>query len=251
MENANRLPVLYLILGLWAGLSSCRADGPRDIRDFYFPLKALEDGLVYEYQPVGIDSLTPVYWYYRSLIQPGGVYLTGTYYEYDLIPQQLVREELVQNGMLVKDVFLYGPVIDSSGQQARTAVEVLEGNAFPFEGADSTGVFLYKIRWAPPQDSGAVVTLIKNRRYLKDTAVQVLGEERPAILFDVKELVEYDKNGVFEQAYGGREIYAEGLGLVYYDKQIGEGLNLKYALQRRYPMNELEKQYEQIIQTKE
>lgn len=240
-------PVLF-IATLVIGLSSCRKNGPKDIRDYYFPLRELEEGLVYEYQPVHLDSLTPAYWYYRSFIQDEGVFLTGTYYEYDLVPLQLVREELVRNGMLVQDVYLYDDKPDSTGQQNRTAVEVLQGSAFPFEVTDSSGVFLYKIRWEPPQDSGAVITLVKNRRYLKDTVVQVLGESHDAILFDVRELLTYDKEGVFEQAYGGQEIYAKGLGLVYYNKTIGEGMTLSYALNRRYPMNELEQQYEQRMQ---
>ncbi len=237
---------LFIVIFV-TGLSSCRENGPKDIRDYYFPLRELEEGLVYEYEPVHLDSLTPAYWYYRSFIQEEGVFLTGTYYEYDLVPLQLVREELVRNGMLVQDVYLYEEEADSSGQQNRTAVEVLQGSAFPFEVTDSSGVFLYKIRWAPPQDSGAVLTLVKNRRYLKDTVVQALGENHDAVVFDVRELLSYDKEGVFEQEYGGREIYAEGIGLVYYDKKIGGSMALSYALKRRYPMNELEEQYEQRI----
>lgn len=237
-----------LALALFAiGLSSCRENSPKDIRDFYFPLRELEDGLVYEYEPVHLDSLTPAYWYYRSFIEDDGVFLTGTYYEYDLVPLQLVREELVRNGMMVQDVYLYEKGTDSLGRQIRTEVEVLQGSAFPFEVTDSSGVFLYKIRWEPPQDSGAVITLVKNRRYLKDTVVRALDETLDAVVFDVRELLSYDKEGVFEQGYGGREIYARGLGLVYYDKKIGENMTLSYALSRRYPMNELEQQYEQRL----
>lgn len=248
--NNPRLLIPVLVFAIFVtGLSSCRENGPRDIRDYYFPLRELEEGLVYEYQPVHLDSLTPAYWYYRSFIQDDGVFLTGTYYEYDLVPLQLVREELVRNGMLVQDVNLYNEVTDSTGLQDRTAAEVLQGSAFPFEVTDSSGVFLYKIRWEPSQDSGAVITLVKNRQYLGDTVVQVMGESRDAIVFKVRELLSYDKEGVFEQEYGGREIYAKGIGLVYYDKKIGGSMMLSYALKRRYPMNELEELYEQRIET--
>jgi len=247
MSHPKLLVHAFVFVTFVIGLSSCRENGLKDVRDYYFPLRELEDGLVYEYQPVHMDSLTPAYWYYRSFIQDDGVFLTGTYYEYNLVPLQLVREELVRNGMLVQDVFLYNEEPDSMGQQSRTAVEVLQGSAFPFEVTDSSGVFLYKIRWEPPQDSGAVITLVKNRQYLRDTVVQVMGESREAIMLRVRELLSYDKEGVFEQEYGGREIYAKGLGLVYYDKKIGGSMMLSYALKRRYPMNELEKLYEQRI----
>lgn len=204
--------------------------------------------MVYEYQPTAIDSLSPAYWFYRSYIGKDGVFLTATYYEYDLIPLQLVREELLHNGMLVEQVFLYEAQPDSSGQQRRTEVEVLAGNAFPFEVSDSSGVFLYKVRWNPIDDPGAKVTLVKNRRFLGDTLVDVMGEKRKAVVFGLKEWLEYDQEGVFEQTYSGREVYAKGISLVYYSKQIGPGFELSYALARRYPMEELEQQFEQKIQ---
>lgn len=223
-------------------LTFCRSDGQKDLRNYYFPLKALEDGLVYEYAPVGNDSLSPVYWYYRSFIGPDGVFMTGTYYEYDLVPLQMVREELVQNGMMTQSVYLYERAPDG-GQQQRTDTKVVQSTAFPFEVSDSGGVFLYEIRWEPPQDSGAVISLAKNRRYLGDTTIVHNGERYPAVVLEVKELLEYDKNGVFEQSFRGREVYAKGLGLVYYDKQVADGLELAYELHRRYPMTELEAQF--------
>jgi hypothetical protein len=227
-------------------LISCQNDGKQDIRDYYYPMRSLEDGLVYEYQSPSIDSLTPAFWYYRSFIQDDGVFMTGTYYEHELEPLQLVREEMVSNGMLVKEVFLYEPG-DSTGRQTRLDVEVLQGAAFPFEVSDSSGVFLYKIRWSPPSDSGATYTVIKNRHYAGDTIVNVLGKSRNAVIFQVQELVEYDKNGVFEKQFGGKEIYAEGLGLVYYNKMVDDQMSWDYALVNRYPMDTLEKHFKQQL----
>lgn len=242
--------LLYMAWGVFTFLSltSCREGGPKDIRDYYFPLKQLEEGLVYEYQPVFQDSLTPVYWYYRSFLRDDGVFLTGTYYEYNLIPLQLVREELVKNGMLLQDLFLYEA--DSTGRQLRTTAEVLAGNAFPFQVSDSSGVFLYKIRWNPPSDTAAVITLIKNRRYLRDTVIAYEEKKYDALVFGVRELLEYDKDGVFEQEYGGREVYAKGLGLVYYEKEISKDLRLGYRLIARYPMSQLEETFKQRIEQK-
>ena len=239
-----------MALGISAllSLTSCREGGPKDIRDYYFPLKQLEEGLVYEYQPVFQDSLTPVYWYYRSFIREDGIFLTGTYYEYDLIRLQLVREELVRNGMLLQDLFLYET--DSTGHQFRATAEVLAGNAFPFEVSDSSGVFLYKVRWEPPIDSGAVLTLVKNRRYLKDSVITFEEKNYDAVVFGVRELLEYDKDGVFEQAFNGRELYAKGLGLVYYEKEISKDLRLGYRLIVRYPMSQLEDTFKQRIEQK-
>lgn len=227
-------PLLLLLMAL-----ACNPTNRKDIRDYYFPLKQLTNGLVYEYRPLGQDSLSPAYWYYRSFIQDEGIYLTGTYYEYDLNPLQLVREELVSNGMLLQDLFLYFP--DSSGRQQRLAAEVLAGNAFPFSVSDSSGIFLYKVRLEFPNEIDRTTTLIKNRRYLGDTTYTYQNETYKAVRFEVRELVEDNSatEGSIEPRFDGEEIYAKGLGLVYYRKNLG-GQNIVYTLSDRYPMEELE-----------
>jgi hypothetical protein len=228
-------------------LSFCHSSSKKDIRNYYFPLKELKEGLVYEYQPVEQDSLTPNYWFYRSYISKEGIYLTGTYYEYELLPFQVIREELVQNGMLTQEVFLYERP-DSTGRQERIAVDILENSAFPFEVSDSGGIFLYKISYEPVSDPGASITLVKNRKYRGDTTFVYNEERYDAVVMDVKELIEYDKEGVFEQTYTSTEIYAKGLGLVYYDKRISDELAWAYRLESRYPMEELEEKFKQRIE---
>lgn len=249
-ENMYK-PLLFLILSgiMSIVLTSCQSSSEKDIRNYYFPLKELKEGLVYEYEAINSDSLTPAYWYYRSLISDKGVYMTATYYEYDLVPLQLVKEEYLSNGMLTTEVMLYSRP-DSSGKQQRIDTEVVYGNAFPFEVSDSSGVFLYKLQWEPADDPGAEIRLIKNRRYSGDTTIVYNEERYPAVIFDVKELAEYDKEGVFEQASESREIYAKGLGLAYYNKRVSGSLVWAYQLKRRYPMKELEEKYEQRIITR-
>jgi hypothetical protein len=238
--------ILPLLLFSLLCLTFCRNDGKKDIRNYYFPLKALEEGLVYEYTSVNNDSLTPAYWFYRSFISKEGVYLTGTYYEYELIPLQVVREELVRNGMLIKESFLYERP-DSNGLQDRVSLNIQADNIFPFEVSDSSGIFLYKATWEPISDPGATVTLVKNRRYAGDTTITYNDRRYDAVIFNVKELIEYDKEGVFEQTYDGREIYAKGLGLVYYDKTVADGVAWAYRLNRQYPMEELEDTFRQRL----
>lgn len=233
----NTLYRFFLLLAL----TSCRGDGVKDIRNHYFPLRELKEGLVYEYQPVGNDSLTPAYWYYRSFFTEDGIFLTKTYYEYELVPLQLSREEVVSNGMLLASLNLYET--DSTRRQQKVPAEVLSGSAFPFQVRDSTGVFLYKVRWQPLSDPEATITLIKNRRYVKDTTVVYEGKTRDAVVFNIQELVEHDKEGVFEYKYSGREVYAEGIGLFYYAKKVADDLEWAYRLEKRYPMSQLEEQY--------
>lgn len=236
-----KLSVFALFL-LPAFLLSCSGDPDyRDIRDYYFPLKDLEEGLVYEYEPVGNDSLAPNYWYYRSFIFKDSVFLTGTYYEYELLPLQFTREELVHNGMLLEEMYLYER--DSTGEQLRVPVAVEAGNVFPFMVRDSGGVFLFKVSWSSPLDPGATVRVIKNRRFAGDTTYRYRGAAYDAVTFEVRELFEYDQEGVLEQEYSGIEIYAEDLGLVYYRKDITPDFQLEYRLADRYPMKKLEEQF--------
>ena len=188
----NRLSFyFFLSWALWFGSLGCSSSGnKKNIRDYYFPLKKMKTGLVYEYQPVSGD-LSPVYWYYRTIVNPDGVFFIGTYYEYDLVPLQFVREEMVGNGMLLEEIFLYNR--DSTGKQQPVPVEILAGNVFPFELSGPEGIFLYKIRWSPPDDPEATTTLVKNRRYLGDTTIVFEGRPYEAVTFEVRELLEYDK----------------------------------------------------------
>lgn len=230
--------------------TACNPSGRKDIRDYYFPLKKLTEGQVYEYRPIGEDSLSPAYWYYRSFLQEEGIYLTGTYYEYDLNPLQLVREELVSNGMLLQDLFVF--IADSTGRQQRIAAEVLAGNVFPFSVSDSSGIFLYKVRFDFPNEIGSTTTLIKNRRYLGDTTYTVNGQSYDAVRFEVRELVEDQSvtEGTVEPRFSGEEIYAEGIGLVYYRKNLGPQ-SIAYELADRYPMEQLEQKAVERLKQKD
>ncbi|GAB5551819.1 MAG: hypothetical protein Sapg2KO_14100 [Saprospiraceae bacterium] len=237
-----RIPISIVLLSVF--MAACQSeDGYRDIRNYYFPLKALESGLVYEYEPLGNTPTSNIYWYYRSIIQNGAVNLTGTYYENDLIPLQLNNEQMTEAGMVLKDLYLYEADSFNVDQQRQIPVEIIQDDVFPFNVKKDGGIFLYNIKWSTPNDPGATMELIKNRRYLRDTSFVFQDKKYDAILFELKELVAYDKEGVLEQEYSGQEIYAKGLGLVYYSKQVTEALHLQYRLKERYPMERLEEKF--------
>lgn len=225
-------------------MAACQSDNEyRDIRNYYFPLKTLESGLVYEYEPVGNTPSSTNYWYYRSIMQNGEVNLTGTYYENDLIPLQLNNEQMTEAGMVLKDLYLYETDSTNTEQQLQIPVEVVQDDVFPFRVKKEGGIFLYNIKWSSPADPGATMELIKNRYYAGDTMIVFQNKKYEAIIFELKELVAYDKEGVLEQQYDGQEIYAKGLGLVYYSKKITDALHLRYRLKDRYPMEQLEEKF--------
>lgn len=249
-----RQALRFLALGTFLILlPACQpSDGKKNIRAYYFPLDELKEGLVYEYESVGNDSLQSVYWYYRSLYQEEGVFLTGTNYgQYPglgLVPMQFVREEMISDGMLLADLYLYET--DSSGKQQQVPVEKIVDTAFPFEVSEDGGIFLYKVKWTPWSDSLSTITLIKNRRYLRDTSITFRGKTHQAVLFEVKELLEHNhqEEGYFEQQFNGVEVYAKNIGLFSYKKVIGDAFTLAYQLKARYPMEQLEAKVRQELE---
>jgi hypothetical protein len=201
---------------------------------------------VYEYHSVNNDTLAPEYWYYRSLRTDSAVYLVGTRYDAaTLTPRQLVREEMVFNGMVVNDLLLYET--DSTGRQQPIQAQIIAGNIFPFEVRDSGGIFLYKATWQSPAQQ-ATYTLVKNRRYAGDTTFIFQNKTYDAVVFELKELVEQRQEGSLEQQYSSVEWYAKGLGLVYFKKNIAKNFVLEYRLAERYPMERLEQVFKKKME---
>ena len=225
-----------LTLSFW--LISCSGDDRKDIRGYYFPIDNLEEGMVYEYKAVNNDSLAPNYWYYKSVPTDSGTFFIGNFYDPNLVVRQFFREEVVDNGCLMTEYFLYD--VDSTGLQKRFPAEVLAPNSFPFMVRDSGGIFLFKLQWTFSEEPLKTTTLIRNRRYIGTEKFPYKGEMRDCVAFQLKELVDDYDEGHFEQQYSGVELYAKGIGLVYYKKEINKNLSLEYELADIYPMKTLE-----------
>ncbi|MEM1216785.1 MAG: hypothetical protein AAGJ82_13910 [Bacteroidota bacterium] len=238
--NRNLLPQLILLL-LGGVLTACGEDTTTDIRAYYFPLRELTDGLVYEYRDVRNDSLTADYWYYRSLPTDTAFYFTKALYQNDFTQRQLYREEMVANGILVRDLFIYEN--DSTGQQIPVQAQILQANTFPFEVVDSTLSYPYRARFQLPSQPHGQTTLNMQRRYLGDTTYRFQGTTYPAIQFAISGSVDQRDSiiGDIEPHFKGREIYAKGIGLVYYQRSFGQVSGLQHQLVARYPMTELER----------
>jgi hypothetical protein len=243
--------ILFVILAGWAALLvSCQSEEVRNLREFYYPLEELSEGLVYEYTSAGDEQDPPFYWYFRSFEQPEGTFLTGMYYDYRYTPFQFIREEAVSNGMLTVDYSLYD--MDSTGKQTPIPVEVAAGNVFPFEMADTNSVYLFKISFENPPVSDTLppttTTLIRNRQFAGDTTVVFQGETYEAVQFYVRELVDIAGEGHAEHEYDGTEVYAKGIGLVYFTKNISETFFTEYRLNDRFLMTELERRFGETLQ---
>lgn len=226
----------FFLPGCIALLFSCRNDAPRDISDYYFPLEQLKEGLVYEYR--AHDTLTPVYWYYRALSGEEGRFLLSTYYEQELEPLQLVREEVTAGGALLHDLRLYSH--DASGMVRQTQVEIEEPETFPFQVRSGIEVAQFQVNWT--DEEGQRITVVRDRRFAGDTTFVFQGKTYPAVLFALSEsiVLAHPKYGTDNPNLQGREGYAKGLGLVFFEKAPVGTPPVRYTLHRRYPMEELE-----------
>ncbi len=236
--------IVSLALFLFLVISCQQKEDKHMIKEYYFPIDELKEGLVYEYNSIRNDSMAPEYWYYKSIQLDSGLYFTGQYYNYQFEIGQFVSEEVVGNGTLLHELFMYEQP-DSNGRQERFPVEIEVPNIFPFQVRDSGGVFLYKINWAAPSQPNRTTRLIRNRRYEGKRSYTFKGQAYDAVVFSTKDLIETNEEGYQELQYDGEEVYAKGIGLVYYRKEIDQSLVLEYGLTDRYSMEVLEETFKE------
>jgi len=239
-DNPLFLSIAIFICGLLF-LFSCQPQ-KQNIRDYYYPIADFMDGKVYEYQAVN-DSLAPFYWYFRTTISRGDTFLTSEYFDHDFVIQQLTNEEIVTNGVILNDFYLYET--DSlTGKQLQNRVRVEVDNVYPFEVTDSTGLFLYKVSWKDYNNPNQKYRLIKNRHYMGPDTYTHKGESVDCVRFFNKELLEIEEVGFQELTYNSVELYAKNIGLVYFRKEIDNNVVQEYELADIYDMVDLEKKFQ-------
>lgn len=171
---------------LWCfTLSACVLENKqRDIRGYYFPMEKLDGGEVYVYESAGNMGTDSVYWYHRSFLKGEQKIFSSTFYENYMVPLQQVQEEVVRNGLLLKDLYIYDlPDATKGYKQQRTEVEIVAGNSFPFVVKDRFGIFLYHIKWKSNDSDSTIYSVIKNRIFMGDTTFYLKKQEIPAIIF--------------------------------------------------------------------
>ena len=235
----------FFFLFLLLSLAACTEpdSAMRDIQSYYFPVADLDPGRVYEYETAEDPRNPPFYYYYRNIRTGGFLYLTGTYYDYNFTPIQFVREEAKDNGMILSDFYFYH-TDTLTGKQNQVPVEIQANNVFPFSvDEQNPGVLLFTVKWNDPETTGTEFTLIRNRQFAGDTTYVYQGKEYEAVNFYVRELIDNYNQGHLETEYDGLEIYAKGLGLVYFEKNISEEFQIKYKLKDTYSMEVLEEKF--------
>lgn len=240
--NMKNIILSICVLLLSIGCQESEEKG--EYEQFYFPYESLEDGLIYEYESTR-DTAGVEYWFYKSLKDDQGWHLTGTYYDAYFQIRQFFREEIYSNGSVMVDYFLYQP--DSLGEVTRFDANIKAANGFPFALKDTNSVLLFDLEWTLNEEPLHKISLTRNRQYREKTTFAFQGRREPAVVFDLRERVDDEQEGHLETEYTGMEVYAKGIGLVYYRKEIGEELQLEYQLKDVYSMLEFEKKFKEVI----
>ena len=231
-------------MGWASGWMACHSElRPRDLRAFYLDETDLKNGIVFEYQPTDEDRLPPFYVHSLLVESEDTTWLLSTYYDYEYRPYQMAREELRAGGSLLRDFKLYAPA-DSTGTQRIATANIEQNAVFPFRvGGANTEALVYAVNWQDPTDPATRISLLRNRQYAGDTTFIFRGEPLDAVRFNLRELVDTEQNGHLEQEYGGYEIYARGLGLVAFRKEVSPDFAVAYELSDTFPMKELEMRF--------
>ncbi len=223
---------MFFVVVLWE--ASC-SGGRRDLRPYFFPLEQLEQaGQVYLWMPVS-DTLQPPFAYYYKVERDsnGQMWFVRAYFDHALQLFQLNRERVVANGIKLVESRLFER--DSGGRVLEVPVRVEYGNVFSFELAPRPGVLLTRISWRLPSDTATTLTLVRNRQFVADTSWTFQGKTYEAVRFAVRELIDHLREGHLEYEYAGEEVYARGLGLVYFRKEVSEELTIEYRLEEILP----------------
>jgi hypothetical protein len=237
---------IALFLTIVGFLSSC-AEERRNIKEYYFPIEALKEGKVYEYQAINDEISPPFYWYYQTIEQNGGTYLIGTYYGPDFTQYQLIQEEMVSNGMLLDNFYWFEPDT-ATNTQIRVPVNIDLPSVFGFEISDPPSVLVSSINWRMPSDTLTKMTFIRNRQYEKDTTYSFQNQTYDCVKFYVRELIDNENEGHLEQEYEAAEVYAKGIGLVYFRKDISKDFKMEYELKDIYDMKTFEEKFQVGLQ---
>lgn len=214
----------------------------RDIRDYYFPVRDLRNGLVYAYEPLAGPDTNTIYWYALGLDQDTSLMLNLTTYGPDFTPTTLISEKITNQGVVTKQVYLYST--DSTGSSERTQAEVLAGNSFPFlvpKGPEQPA-YVYKISYEDKELADVSYRITYNRQFSRDTSFMLGGIRYAAIVLDItgETAMLDDVNGDIAPRFTGFEIYARDVGLVESYRNFDGGFAFHQRLKERFPMSELQ-----------
>jgi len=226
----RNIPFTHILI-LAAVISSCRNAStpmPTSTRMFYFDALLLGGtGKVYIYEPVA-DPLHPIeIWHNRFTGGYRESTLYHTLYSEDGKVLQDVAESIDKKGATLTKLELAYP----SGDSTRFLdAKIDQATMFLFGPPDTSIVAKYQVEYREPSDDSVRVILTRARRFVNEEEYVYQDKTYPALRYVVDETLETETEGFTESTWQTTEIYALGLGLVYYKKPINDQFVLEYRL---------------------
>ena len=222
--------------GIWCQIVMClglintackQAEEPiNDYSAYYIPISTLPgEGATYRYRNMA-DSLSPPEIWKHTRLGPDRLESIN----YTLDGMWILRQydRYVPSGVMTDSLFMF--LADGTGSRASTKAKVVSPNRFPFQPGDTSMVWLHQLEWIQPADSLRVV-LQRRRQFEADTIWNYKGKTIPAVRFKVKDTLETEEVGWTSSSWTGVEVYAKGIGLIYYKRHISNDMVLEYALE--------------------
>ena len=219
---------IVMCLGLINTACTPSVEAPTDYSSYYFPIESFpEGGMVYRYRNLRDPEAEPEVW--RHIPRGPGLVESINYGSGEEIALRQF-DKIVNNGVMTDSLLLYSQ--DTTGRQREIKVKVISPHRFPFQPGDSTKVWLTHLDWYQPEDSLHIV-LQRRRRFAGDTTWTSDGKTIPAVRFRTEDTFETEEAGWTSSTWSGEEIYAKGIGLVYYKRKISEEMVLEFELVKR------------------
>ena len=218
---------IVMCLGLINTACTPSVEAPTDYSAYYFPIGSFpEGGMVYRYKNLRDPEAQSEVW--RHIPRGKGLVESINYGSGEEIAQRQF-DRIVNNGVMTDSLLLYSR--DTTGRQKEINVKVISPHRFPFQPGDSTKVWLTHLDWYQPEDSLHIV-LQRRRRFAGDTTWTSDGKTIPAVRFRTEDTFETEKDGWTSSSWSGEEIYAKGIGLVYYKRKISEEMVLEFQIEK-------------------
>ena len=224
--------IVYLVLALV--FIGCNQEDK--LEAYYYPLNEMEKGYVYEYESVNDQQQPPDFWLYFTKKKGDEVLFNAHYYDVTLSKKQEVVERVANNKMEAVSYRLFDQ--DSTGKKYQSTAKIEANSVYPLGDPKSAKILKFQLEWKDPLHSNITSSLLRGRAFRQFTSYNFQGKEIPCAEFLMVETieVEVDGDGVQEVEMETKELFARGIGLVYFNKKIGEQLTREYRLKERYTL---------------
>jgi hypothetical protein len=210
-------------------LFSACAQNEQGLRAYYYPLEGKTQ--IYSYASLRNDSMPPYYIEISKMAD--NMLITKRIDATNGNVEQIVREEIVVNGMLCVEYKMMQ--YDSETNKIYTTSATINPNAntfFAFDAKPNDSVLPFEISWTNPMDSLEKNTVTRNRLFTGFVKHVQNGKTYDCAEMVVKTRIqsEHAEDGTIAPEYITTEYYAKSIGLIY-TKTNFNGKIVEYALQ--------------------